>query len=268
MNFLFLELSLMFLLFLAAYNEIKFIYLSNNKDMNNYENDLNINFIDNTVHSVFSVGETTAFLYPISILLSITTLLVFTHVYHLEYLFLNQFILVTGIIVSAQIIIPYYFFYLKKKEESIIHGFNFKEWLRISTKAIKREKAEELTAKDIIELIELTSNIEIHTKNTYKNYLNNLTCSAAQQGEKYALTESEYFEFIPFFNKSNNFIKIKEYFYEISDNDISLISIGYTSMHFSIFSEINLKRLIFVRYLEIISFFFIINLIIFFGGHK
>lgn len=261
MSFLFLELSLMFLLFLAAYNEIKFIYLSNNKDVNKYEKDLSINLINNTVHSVFSVGETTAFLYPISILLSIATLLTYSYCYDLKYLFLNQFILVTGIIISAQLIIPYYFFYLKKKEESIIHGFSFKEWLRVSTKAIRREKAEELTAEEIIELIELTSNIEVHTKNTYEKYLNNV-------GKKYALTELEYFELIPFFNKSNNFIKIGEYFYEVSDNDISLISIGYTNMHFSIFSEINIKRLIFVRYLEIIAFFFIINLIIFFGGQK
>lgn len=259
MNFLFFELILMFLLFYAANNEIKYIYLASGKKIP--QKSLNLDFIDTSVKSLFTVGETTTFLYPITLLISEIALLSYIHIYNINAYFLNQFIIVTGLIISISIIAPYYFFYLKEKEQAIIHGYSFKDWLTVSTRSIIREKSEILTSEQIIDFSKIIPMNIKQTKNTYEEYKKHLN-------KKYILSEEEYFELVPFMNKTNIFINFDNNIYEISEEDIKVISLGFTKMNFSIFTEINLNRMIFSRYFEIIAFFAIINLLIKFGGKQ
>lgn len=252
MTFLLLESILILLLFIAANNELKYIYAANGKQVPKTYKEYNIDIIDMSINSLFKTSETTTFLYPITILLSQITLLSFFYINNIHTKFLYEFIIITGILVSLHIIVPYYFFYLKKKEESLIYGFTFKEWITISTKTIIREKSD-IT----INLIPLKT---LQTKNTYEEY--------KKHTKDYALDVNKYYKLIPFMNPSNIFFEIDTEVYESVEDKTYKISQGFTNMHLSIFKEIDLLKMLNMRYLEIISFFIIINLILNLGGYK
>jgi hypothetical protein len=251
---LLIEFAIIYTLFIAAENEIKYSFSAAQKVIPVSWKISNAHYIDATVKSIFAVGEGTTFLYPISILLTGALLIGIFYVNHMMVPFLKEFIIMTDLLMAIQLMVPYYMLYLKEKEQSLIMKIPFLKWLDISTRYLSREK----------------SNI-VHLNNVDMEKLSTLVKTSETYNEYISITHStisfdQYIDLLPFFNTESYFTTDNNIVIEVTTDQVNTVEFGYGQKYMSVFKEVDLKKIIYLRYLETIFFFAIVNGILHFGG--
>lgn len=267
--FYYFELLAIILLFLTAFYEFHYIYSFNNDFLPKNGVIRNVDLIDKSVKIILKekFGELIVFMYPISfILVGLLILFIFSMNNIKNEFYLYNFIIISIIVISLHVIIPYYFSYLKFAEESLKKEFNLIDWLEIRMHSIERE----LTSTkeyvfDLNMLIVIDNNV-FH-KNNYDKYLEAVNVLKEKMCLTYNnITYEEYIRIIPFLTGFNFFVKenhdLKELIISEDKYEINNIDFGLKQMYFSFFNKNNLHTTFLSRYVEIIMFFMIINILL------
>lgn len=267
--FYYYELFAIILLFNAAYYEYSFIFGFNQEKLPKTGVIRNIDLIDKSIKIILKekFGEFIVFLYPISfIIVGLITIYLFkiNNIENIYYLY--NFIIISIIIISLHIVIPYYFSYLKFAEESLQKEFDLIDWVEVKMHTLERELASTKEYVFDLNMLTVIDNNIFHKKN-YDKYLEAVNVLKEKMCLTYNnITYEEYIRIIPFLTGFNFFVKenhdIKELIISEDKYEINNIDFGLKQMYYSLFNKDNINTNLLSRYVEIVMFFIIINILL------
>lgn len=271
------ELFALLVLFYSAEAEYKIILNNIGKPFDKLSKTSNAELVYASIQAIFKnrLGEFQAFLYPI--MLICIALLSYFQIKAIGYSEVSKWLIVylgaVCFIVLLHIVIPYYFTYLKYYELALNKKMNFLKFLDYSTNNFyKSENIENIKLDDYnLGVVREAFNLEF-TLDNYEEY-NKIFDIISTLNERYRkLSIDEYEKVLAHLNGKNIYFKeietdkFCEFWLESDKEEIEVnrVIVGPTQMGMALFRKTTIYSLLNQRYLDIASFFFLLNLILYF----
>jgi len=258
--------------FFSAINENRLIYAYSNKLYPPYQNDINVNLIINSINclntSTVKFGELIVFNYAITLILVNINLVLYFYLNNIPNdLYIYQSILFMSLMIFLQSYVPYLKIYLNNGIEAITKNIDLWDWFDYKYHYLSLTNESKIDWNLLISYdyaIEILNNFS-YNSDSYEEY--NKTIVKFTGKDNVTLTKKEYLQYLPFFRKSNIFIKdnleIKQLMLSEDYIEIANTSLNLQPIYYSFFKEIDFNDILLSRFVEVTTFFVIINCIVF-----